>query len=147
MNRFSIKIKIQNKQSFFKRSVVSLLWFTVFIGVIFLVLYILRHKIVIPCVFNKLTGFYCPGCGAARATNALIHLKILKAFKSNAAYCILMPLIIFYFLARLTEYLFTGENKIDKAIPKKLLYGVFIGLMVFGFLRNIPFVPFKYLAP
>ncbi len=31
------------------------------------------------CVFNKSTGYYCPGCGGTRATFALIRGKILKS--------------------------------------------------------------------
>ena len=30
-----------------------------------------------PCVFHKLTGLYCPGCGAGRALSALLHLHLV----------------------------------------------------------------------
>lgn len=26
-----------------------------------------------PCIIHKLTGYYCPGCGATRSTIALLH--------------------------------------------------------------------------
>ena len=32
------------------------------------------------CVFEKVTGFYCPGCGGTRACFALLHLQLVKSF-------------------------------------------------------------------
>ena len=31
------------------------------------------------CMFRKITGFYCVGCGGTRAFNYLVHLHILKS--------------------------------------------------------------------
>lgn len=31
------------------------------------------------CVFNKITGLYCPGCGGTRAVRALLHGHFLKS--------------------------------------------------------------------
>lgn len=33
-----------------------------------------------PCLFNLLTGLYCPGCGGTRAVNYLLHGEVLKSF-------------------------------------------------------------------
>lgn len=33
------------------------------------------------CMFQKLTGFYCPGCGGTRAVLSLFKGKFLKSFK------------------------------------------------------------------
>ena len=32
-----------------------------------------------PCLFHRVTGFYCPGCGGTRAVAALIHGRFLQA--------------------------------------------------------------------
>lgn len=34
----------------------------------------------LPCIFYSLTGFYCPGCGAGRASYSLSARKFLDAF-------------------------------------------------------------------
>ena len=35
------------------------------------------HSYPLPCVFYSLTGFYCPGCGAGRASYSLLHGRFL----------------------------------------------------------------------
>lgn len=32
-----------------------------------------------PCIFQRLTGFYCPGCGGTRALLALFHGRLLRS--------------------------------------------------------------------
>ncbi len=33
----------------------------------------------IPCLFQRLTGLYCPGCGATRALRALLKGRLLQS--------------------------------------------------------------------
>ena len=37
-------------------------------------------NIKIPCVFNKITGLYCPGCGISRMFISLFSGEIKTAF-------------------------------------------------------------------
>ncbi len=37
------------------------------------------HISVPPCVFLRLTGLYCPGCGGTRACIALLHGQLLRS--------------------------------------------------------------------
>lgn len=46
----------------------------------------------IPCIFNKITGLLCPGCGNTRAAISLIKGDIVAAFSYNA----LFPVEFFY---------------------------------------------------
>lgn len=32
-----------------------------------------------PCLFDKVLGIYCPGCGGTRATVALVHGRLLQS--------------------------------------------------------------------
>ena len=34
-----------------------------------------------PCLFHRLTGLYCPGCGGTRAINYLLHGQIVKSIQ------------------------------------------------------------------
>ena len=52
-----------------------------------LILYLLHghtsfpfEKILIPCMFHKLTGLYCPGCGGTRAVEAFFKGKWIRSF-------------------------------------------------------------------
>ncbi len=44
------------------------------------------------CVFRKLTGLDCPGCGMTRGTYALLHGRVGEAFAFNPVGMILLPL-------------------------------------------------------
>jgi len=49
------------------------------------------------CPFFALTGHYCPGCGATRATAELLHGHLAPALHFNAAVTLLLPFAIAYF--------------------------------------------------
>ena len=44
------------------------------------------------CVFRKVTGLECPGCGMTRATHAALHGRIGDAFQFNPIGMVLLPL-------------------------------------------------------
>lgn len=47
------------------------------------------------CVFHRLTGLDCPGCGAQRMAYALLHGDIDAAWGYNPFLMLLLPLIVF----------------------------------------------------
>ena len=52
-------------------------------GILFLALLRLLkiplNHILLPCIFHKLTGLYCPGCGGTRAVVFLLHGDFLHS--------------------------------------------------------------------
>lgn len=46
------------------------------------------------CIFHKLTGLQCPGCGAQRMLHALLHGDIHSAFRFNAFLLISVPFLL-----------------------------------------------------
>ena len=101
----------------------------------------------IPCPLYVFTNFYCSGCGAARATHSLLHFEFYRAFRYNPAMVILIVPIAFYVLFGIFDFMKIGKNSLNEILPQKLLIIIIILLMVFGILRNIPIVPFSWLAP
>jgi len=95
-----------------------------------------------PCMFHKLTGLNCPGCGMTRATHQLLHGHLLTALHMNALLTIAVPGIvgvgIWHLVAR------PERRPSWKPIYTWLVIGV---LVVFGFVRNIPAYPFTLLVP
>lgn len=91
---------------------------------------------ILPCIFNKITGFYCPGCGMTRAVNSCFKFNFYQALRFNALLFI-MPIMlgIYYFLCRMKK------NKIATVMLVIMLV-VAIG---YGVLRNLP--SFEFLAP
>ncbi len=33
-----------------------------------------------PCIFNRITGYYCPGCGGTRSVIAFLHGHFIQSF-------------------------------------------------------------------
>lgn len=106
-----------------------------------------KYRISIPCPIYRFTGLYCPGCGSGRAFHAFCRGQVYAAFRQNPAFMLLAPAAALYFAARLTDYVISGKNRIDKYIPDKLLIAIFIILIIFGILRNIPIDMFDCLRP
>ena len=44
------------------------------------------------CIFRKVTGLDCPGCGMTRGTYALLHGRVGDAFRFNPVGMVLLPL-------------------------------------------------------
>lgn len=101
----------------------------------------------IPCVFYSITGFYCPGCGAGRASYALLHGEFYQAFRYNPLMIFVMLFLAVYFIARSLDWVITGGNHIDRHISDKLLCWLLVLILLYGVLRNIPAFPFSLLAP
>lgn len=91
-----------------------------------------------PCLFNKLTGYYCPGCGNTRAVLAIMSGKILKSIGYN-------PLPTLLLCIAVVHYIWTLRGK------KPPLSGAFVLItmsimLIYYILRNfIPISP--YLPP
>lgn len=89
-----------------------------------------------PCLFHRLTGLWCPGCGTTRALHQLLHGNLTAAFRFNPLAISLLPLVG-YLIVR-------GDVGVVKPGWIWMLLGVAI---TFGVLRNISAYPFALLAP
>ena len=107
------------------------------IGIIFLIIAYLGEPSngpIVPCLFNKTTGLYCPGCGMTRAINSVMHFKLGQALRFNFLIIILPPLM--------GIYLFLYYKKFDKW-AKIITYLMLIITISYGLVRN--FSIFNYL--
>lgn len=107
---------------------------------IVIILYYLQ--IPIPCLFNKITNLYCPGCGLTRMIDALLHFKLIEAFYYNALVFTLIALFLIYLIINIISYII---HKKVIMIPKYFSYILIVVAILFAVLRNIPY--FSYLAP
>lgn len=96
----------------------------------------------IPCIFHKITGLYCPGCGVTRMLISIFKLEFYQAFRYNPYLFILLIITIAYQIIKLITYkLLTKKIKLNRCIYIMLL----ITTIAFGILRNLP--NFSYLIP
>lgn len=106
-----------------------------FIGILLLVIFILA--IIgkpIPCIFHKITGLYCPGCGVTRMILSLLKFDFAKAFSYNQLCFIYLFLFIGYLLYVL---IFKLLKKPIKKVPDKVMLVLLLIAIVFGILRNV----------
>lgn len=82
---------------------------------------------ILPCIFNKITGFYCPGCGMTRAVNSAFHLEFKEAMGYNILIFIVPPLLIMHYFL----------DKRSKKHGKILLIFIIILVIIYGITRNI----------
>ena len=88
------------------------------------------------CMFHRLTGLQCPGCGGLRATHQLLHGHVVRAFHLNPFFvAALIPAGLFLSARWLV---FRIQNRPGGFELRPLWLGVGLGAAaLFGILRNI----------
>lgn len=85
-----------------------------------------------PCIFLKLTGFECPGCGSTRCLHQLLNGNMREAIDLNVLSVIALPWLTW----RFGLWLF-GKSPKGKPINYRVLVGVGFIVVSFGVLRNL----------
>jgi hypothetical protein len=98
------------------------------------------------CILLSLTGIYCPGCGALRATHALLHGHVLAAAGYNALWVAVLPFLAYALAARVTRSV-SGRRLPTYALSGTQAKAVFWSVILFMLIRNIPVYPLSVLAP
>lgn len=100
------------------------------------------------CIFFRLTGLLCPGCGGTRAADALIHGRLLHALRSNPFTALALPVLLIVWF-RWAYQIATGRPGTSWSIrmPPLLLVAIPVLLTLFTILRNIPHPAFDLLRP
>jgi len=98
-----------------------------------------------PCPFHALTGLYCPGCGTTRALHHLLHGHVATALGYNALTVLSLPFVT-YAVAR--EALNAGRAPtLRSRVPWWWGWAILALVIAFGVARNLPWEPFRRLAP
>lgn len=87
------------------------------------------------CIFYKVTGLQCMGCGTQRVIHSLLHGDIFSAWQANRFLVISLPFLIFLIWVELTRL---RHPKIYSIIHTKATI-ITIAAMLFAWLliRNI----------
>lgn len=109
----------------------------VILGVLYLLYNVESERFLLPCIFQKLTGYQCPGCGTQRAIQSLLHLEFRQSIFYNPILFVAIPfIIILFYLEQLN-----GKKRFPqlyrKISGKYSIIGVSVVIMVYWILRNI----------
>ncbi len=98
------------------------------------------------CPLYTMTGFACPGCGLTRGFHALFHGDVVTALDFNALIPVIIVFLGYLFLS-MASVAIRGRGFATGKLNLAFLWGLFVLLIVFGVLRNLPFFPFTVLVP
>lgn len=116
----------------------------VFLGGFF---YLYRYGSPFVCTFHAFTGLYCPGCGAGRALFSLVHGDFGAALRYNAFFLLAFPLVAYYLAKQYIRFVFHRDPLPFFHVTLSTYNRVMLAIVAFWILRNIPCVPFTFLAP
>ena len=97
------------------------------------------------CVFFRLTGLYCPGCGSGRAVSALLHGRFPEAFRWNPLLFLLGIPAVIVFLHEYLRFVFPRLHLKPVFSPQPVAIGCVAVILAYWILRNLPW--FSFLAP
>jgi hypothetical protein len=99
------------------------------------------------CLFYRLTGFLCPGCGMTRATHATLHGDLAAAFRFNPLGMILFPMALTGVMFDLIAWVKGKPLPISLRVGGIWAWVIVASILSFWLLRNIPVWPCTLLAP
>ncbi len=117
------------------------------VGIVLLWLVDPRQVALPLCSFHTVTGLYCPGCGATRATHALLHGELVSALRHNALWVLALPLVVYAMVSEIRSLRWGRPLPGDLLRNRWFLAGAITLGVLFGVLRNVPVYPFMLLAP
>jgi len=93
------------------------------------------------CVLYHWTGLHCPGCGGTRAVAALVQGDLVEAIHWNPLLIVGGPVIatLLWWLRR--------KQRISGQGSPRLIWGLFVVLIVYAIARNLPSPTRSWLAP
>ena len=125
---------------------IGLLFIITVLAVLFFVLDPVKHDVFPRCLFNSLTGYYCPGCGSQRAVHSLLHLDFAGVVSYNFLFLPGILLIVYHYVHPVLNKSFNW--KLPNILYNKHTPWIILTVVViFWILRNIPIYPFSALAP
>jgi hypothetical protein len=99
-----------------------------------------RHAFYPVCLFKKMTGYDCPGCGGLRAMHQLLRGNVWHAFQLNAMAVIALPVLGIWAVRIWWQ---SARNRSSKKSRGLFWAWVVVAMIVlFGVVRNLPLWPF-----
>jgi len=98
-----------------------------------------HHGFYPQCVFYRVTGLSCPGCGGLRAAHQLLHGEVAAAFRFNPFVVLALPVVGWLIGRR-----WLGRPPLSHRAVLGWAWAAVVALLVFAVVRNLPseIIPF-----
>lgn len=132
-----MKTNVSSKYEIIQRKIRNSIYILLIsIAVAIYIILFRRTGIGIPCLFRRITGFMCPGCGMTHAIAEISQGNLLGAYKQNALSITVFPMVCIYSLYRLIgEKIKSHEG--FYAWEYIVLFFLMIVVLLYGVYRNI----------
>ena len=116
------------------------------LAVLFYFLNPVEHQIFPKCAFHSLTGYHCPGCGSQRAIHSLLHLNFKGVVSNNFLFLPAVLLVLYHYVHPVLNNTFNWKLP-NVFYSRRFPWIIFVVVILFWILRNMPYSPFSVLAP
>jgi hypothetical protein len=89
------------------------------------------------CLFHKITGLNCPGCGGLRAAHQLLHGHLKEAFALNPLLVLIAPALAWFGVAQVWRTI-TGREVAHPFRHPAWVWALLAAVVGFGIVRNLP---------
>ena len=90
-----------------------------------------------PCLFHRLTGLYCPGCGGTRAVRLLFTGHIWKSFLYHPGVLFAAVLYLWFMVSQTIERFSNGKLKVGLPYSDKFLYWEMAVILLQCLIKNL----------
>jgi hypothetical protein len=105
------------------------------------------HGFYPQCMFHRVTGLNCPGCGGLRALHQLAHGHLATAFRYNALVVLGLPIAAVWAVRKIWPGSPAALSTIETYRAPFWLWTLVVVMVVFGIVRNLPFPVLAQLSP
>lgn len=96
----------------------------------------------VPCLFHKLTGLYCPGCGGTRAVIALLKGKFLLSFLYHPLVLYTAAVYLWFMLSHTIEKISRSRLQIGMCYRDGYLWAALVILIINIAVKDIALTAF-----
>ena len=133
-----------------KKYILNIIIMLLFIGATFIYFVFdpATNKYFPGCPFYKLTGLFCPGCGAQRSIHSLLTGNIIAAVHANILLVFCLPFLVVYYAIQTINFIRPRTNiKINIVNQIWFIYLCALVVLFYWIARNIPVLEAGFLAP
>lgn len=90
----------------------------------------------VPCLFRRITGLRCPGCGVTRMCLALLRGDLAAAWAASPGLLLLSPFLGLLLLDLAVRYVRTGQ-RLPGPVERAGIWCAVAWLVLYGVIRNL----------